>query len=83
MQGFLIPSASTDANKKRQEIASMILGQGPAQNVGQGFGQLAAGMSLGLNKRKSPFPAAPGGAQPSLMTGLANFFTGGRNGGLY
>ncbi|RAS13554.1 hypothetical protein DEU52_106152 [Ensifer adhaerens] len=27
-------------------------------------------------------PAAPGGANPSLATGLANFFTGNRNGGL-
>ena len=83
MQGFLIPSGSQDMDKKRQEIARMIMGQGPAQNVGQGFGQLATGISLGMGKRKSPFPTAPGGAQPSIMTGLRNFFTGGHNGGLY
>lgn len=65
-----------------QNIAAQMTGQG-AQNVGQGAGQLMAGLAQGLSRGQQPFPTAPGNARPSLMTGLANFFTGRQNGGLY
>ena len=84
MQGFLIPNAQNqqpDANKKRQQIAEMIMGQ-PAQNMGEGLGQLMAGLSLRYDRQNSAFPPAPGGASPSFMTGLKNFFTMNNNGGL-
>ncbi|WP_085032304.1 hypothetical protein [Ensifer aridi] len=71
----------------REELAKRlqaeIMGQPLPQTVGGGMGMLGAGLAAGFAKRNAAFPTAPGGAQPSLMTGLANFFTGGRNGGLY
>ena len=72
---------------KRQQLVkqleAMITGQGPAQNVDQGIGQMMSGAALGIAKRNAAFPQAPGGGAPSFGTGLMNFFTGGRNGGLY
>ncbi|WP_373413714.1 hypothetical protein [Ensifer aridi] len=71
----------------REELAkqfqAQIMGQPLPQTIGGGAGMLGAGLAAGFAKRNAAFPTAPGGAQPSLMTGLANFFTGGRNGGLY
>lgn len=65
------------------QLAQSIMGQ-PAQNVTQGAGQIAAGLGMGLRKyMDKQYPTAPGGAQPSFMTSMANLFTGGHNGGLY
>jgi hypothetical protein len=69
--------------RRVQDISAMIMGQGPAQNVGQGIGQLMSGVALNIAKRDAAFPQAPGGGQPSFMTGLRNLFSGGNNGGLY
>ncbi|MDW9814926.1 hypothetical protein GOB25_07565 [Sinorhizobium meliloti] len=70
----------------REELAkrlqAQIMGQQLPQSIGGGMGMLGAGLAAGLAKRNAAFPTAPGGAQPSMMTGLANFFTGNRNGGL-
>lgn len=79
MFGKMLPNQKT-----AQQLAQQMLAQ-PAQNVSQGVGQMAAGLGLGLAKftqQNSAFPPAPGGAKPSLATGLANFFTGRNNGGL-
>lgn len=79
MFGQLYPNQKT-----AQQLAQQMIAQ-PAQNIAQGIGQMAAGAGLGLakfNQQASAFPAAPGGATPSLATGLANFFTGRNNGGL-
>lgn len=69
-----------------QQFANQIMAQ-PAQTAAVGAGQLATGIGMGLmnynQKQNEAFPQAPGGAKPSLMTGLANFFTGRNNGGLY
>ena len=70
--------------KSAQQFAQQMMGQ-PAQNAVQGYGQLATGIGMGLanyQKQGEQFPAAPGGGDPSLMTGLANFLTGRNNGGL-
>ncbi|MGD9476959.1 hypothetical protein [Shinella sp. G-2] len=88
MQRFLIPNQKMPNGQSSDDdisgdLARMIIGQGPAQNVGQGIGQLMAGLSLGIDRRNAAFPPAPGGAQPSFMTGLRNFVTGGHNGGLF
>ncbi len=90
MAGFLIPANGTsgkpaDRNQLAQQFAMSMLGH-PAQNAAEGWGQMAAGIGLGLSKfrdQNKAFPAAPGGGQPSFMTGLANFFTGRHNGGLF
>lgn len=84
MMGFLIPNQRQQPNndQKRQQIANMIMGQQP-QTVGGGLGQLIGGIALNIGNRNSAFPQAPGGGTPSFRTGLMNFFTGGRNGGLY
>lgn len=66
-----------------KRLQAQIMGQPLPQTIGGGAGMLGAGLAAGFAKRNAAFPTAPGGAQPSLMTGLANFFTGGRNGGLY
>ncbi|MEY9328240.1 hypothetical protein [Sinorhizobium fredii] len=75
------------AMPNREEMAkrlqAQIMGQPLPQSLGGGMGMLGAGLAAGFAKRNAAFPTAPGGAQPSMMTGLANFFTGGRNGGLY
>jgi len=65
-----------------QRLQAQIMGQPLPQSLGGGMGMLGAGLAAGFAKRNAAFPTAPGGAQPSMMTGLANFFTGGRNGGL-
>ncbi|WP_037460663.1 hypothetical protein [Sinorhizobium fredii] len=71
----------------REELAkrlqAQIMGQPLPQSIGGGMGMFGSGLAAALAKRSAAFPTAPGGAQPSMMTGLANFFTGGRNGGLY
>ncbi len=71
----------------REEMAkrlqAQIMGQALPQTIGGGIGMLGAGLAAGLARRNAAFPTAPGAAQPSITTGLANFFTGGRNGGLY
>lgn len=79
----------TDPTVRRQQMAAQlaqqIMGQ-PAQNVPQGASQLAAGLGVGLanwQKKADAFPTAPGGADPSMLTGLANFFSGRKNGGLF
>ncbi|MDX0250299.1 hypothetical protein [Sinorhizobium meliloti] len=73
-------------NETREQLAqrlqAQIMGQAIPQSIGGGMGMLGAGLAAGFAKRNAAFPTAPGGAQPSMMTGLANFFTGGRNGGL-
>ncbi|ASP50959.1 MULTISPECIES: hypothetical protein [Sinorhizobium] len=74
-------------NETREQLAqrlqAQIMGQAIPQSIGGGMGMLGTGLAAGFAKRNAAFPTAPGGAQPSMMTGLANFFTGGRNGGLY
>ncbi|MDW9908866.1 hypothetical protein GOB14_11810 [Sinorhizobium meliloti] len=74
-------------NETREQLAqrlqAQIMGQALPQTIGGGMGMLGAGLAANFAKQNAAFPTAPGAAQPSLMTGLANFFTGGRNGGLY
>ncbi|MGZ2477983.1 hypothetical protein [Sinorhizobium medicae] len=74
-------------NETREQLAqrlqTQIMGQALPQTIGGGMGMLGAGLAANFAKQNAAFPTAPGAAKPSLMTGLANFFTGGRNGGLY
>ncbi len=78
-----------DAETRRKQMVAQIQQQimaQPAQFVAQGVGQLATGVGMGLQKyakQSEAFPTAPGGAGPSAMTGLVNFFTRRNNGGLY
>lgn len=49
MQRFLIPNQKMPNGQSGDDdisgdLARMIIGQGPAQNVGQGIGQLMAGL---------------------------------------
>lgn len=77
------PQRQGQQDPRAQQMAQQVMGQ-PAQNVTQGVSQLATGIGMGLRDYMNKgFPQAPGGAQPSMMTGLANLFTGNRNGGLY
>lgn len=86
--GYMRQGQADPAARRQQiaaQLAQQIMGQ-PAQNVPQGASQLAAGLGMGLanwQKKGEAFPTAPGGADPSLMTGLANFFSGRKNGGLF
>lgn len=84
--GMAQPSDEQRRQLMMQQFAQQIVGQ-PTQSVAQGVGQVIAGAGLGLSKfnqqQNTAFPQAPGGAKPSIMTGLANFFTGRNNGGLY
>lgn len=81
--GYQGVPASGDAREQlAARLRSQILGQPLPQTVGGGMGMLGAGLAAGFAKRNGAFPAVPGGANPSLATGLANFFTGNRNGGL-
>ncbi|WP_322884018.1 hypothetical protein U8C35_17215 [Sinorhizobium medicae] len=74
-------------NETREQLAqrlqAQIMGQALPQTIGGGMGMLGAGLAANFANQNAAFPTAPGAAQPSMMTGLANFFTGGRNGGLY
>ncbi|PDT47442.1 hypothetical protein CO661_11915 [Sinorhizobium fredii] len=81
--GYQGTSAMPTREEMAKRLQAQIMGQPLPQSIGGGAGMLGAGLAAGFAKRNAAFPTAPGGAQPSLMTGLANFFTGGRNGGLY
>jgi uncharacterized Ntn-hydrolase superfamily protein len=87
MGAFNIPANETPeqaAQRKKQAVA-MALAQ-PAQNVGQGLGQLGLGIMSGLQTRAGQggaYPQAPATAQPSFGTHLMNLLTGNQNGGLY
>lgn len=79
------PNADQRRQQYAQQFAERMIGQ-PAQTAAQGYGQLAAGIGMGLAKyqeRGEQFPEAPGGAKPSFMNNLANFFTNRNNGGLF
>lgn len=78
------PPQQGGTQQMAQQFAQQMMGQ-PAQNAVQGYGQLATGIGMGLanyQKQGEQFPVAPGGGDPSLMTGLANFFSARNNGGL-
>jgi hypothetical protein len=83
MMGYSGYGAAPTREELAKRLQAQIMGQPLPQTIGGGMGMFGAGLAAGLAKRKPAFPTAPGGAQPSVMTGLANFFTGGRNGGLY
>lgn len=83
------PTADERRKQYAQQFAQQMIGQ-PAQTAAQGYGQLAAGIGMGLanyakgyQEQGKQFPDAPGGAQPTFMNNLANFFTGRKTGGLY
>ncbi|KQX21180.1 hypothetical protein ASD01_29595 [Ensifer sp. Root423] len=75
-----------DTTQNRQQLAEQlqakIMGQPMPQNTAEGVGALMTGIAAGAAKRNAAFPVAPGGGKTSPLTGLANFFTMGRNGGL-
>jgi hypothetical protein len=81
--GRFQPQTGDQQQQRVRQIEAMMAGQGAAQSVGQGIGQMVGGMALGSAKRGAAFPGAPAGGQPSFMTGLMNFMTGGHNGGLF
>lgn len=87
MNGYIGYQGAQPAGSSREQLAerlrAQILGQPLPQNIGGGMGMLGAGLAAGFTKQNTQFPAAPGGAKPSFATGLANFFTRGKNGGLY
>lgn len=77
------PDSTQNRQKLAEELQARIMGQPMPQNATAGVGALMTGIAAGAAKRNAAFPTAPGGATPSPFTGLANFFTMGRNGGLY
>ena len=81
--GLQKPDTSQNRQKLAEQLQAKIMGQAPPQNTAEGAGALMNGVAAGMAKRNAAFPVAPGGAKPSGLTGLANFFTMGRNGGLY
>ncbi|KKA13720.1 hypothetical protein VP03_12320 [Sinorhizobium meliloti] len=83
MMGYTGYGAAPTREELAKRLQAQIMGQALPQTIGGGMGMLGAGLAAGFAKQNAAFPTAPGAAKPSLMTGLANFFTGGRNGGLY
>ncbi|ASP92473.1 MULTISPECIES: hypothetical protein [Sinorhizobium] len=83
MMGYTGYGAAPTREELAKRLQAQIMGQALPQTIGGGMGMLGAGLAANFAKQNAAFPTAPGAAKPSLMTGLANFFTGGRNGGLY
>ncbi|RVH37670.1 hypothetical protein [Sinorhizobium meliloti] len=83
MMGYTGYGAAPTREELAKRLQAQIMGQALPQTIGGGMGMLGAGLVANFAKQNAAFPTAPGAAQPSVMTGLANFFTGGRNGGLY
>lgn len=87
MNGYIGYQGYQPGGTTREQLAerlrAQLLGQPLPQTVGGGMGMLGAGLAAGFAKRNAAFPTAPGGAKPSIATGLANFMTGNRNGGLF
>ncbi|MCA1403695.1 hypothetical protein I6F26_03645 [Ensifer sp. IC3342] len=83
MIGYTGYSAKPTREELAKRLQAQIMGQPLPQTIGGGMGMLGAGMAANLANRNAAFPTAPGSAQPSMTTGLANFFSGNRNGGLY
>ncbi|MDW9786791.1 hypothetical protein GOB29_19630 [Sinorhizobium meliloti] len=83
MMGYTGYGAAPTREELAKRLQAQIMGQALPQTIGGGMGMLGAGLAANFAKQNAAFPTAPGTAKPSLMTGLANFFTGGRNGGLY
>ncbi|MDK1377092.1 MULTISPECIES: hypothetical protein [unclassified Sinorhizobium] len=83
MIGFTGYGAKPTREELAKRLQAQIMGQPLPQTIGGGMGMLGAGLAANLAKRNAAFPTTPGGGQPSMMTGLANFFSGSRNGGLY
>lgn len=84
--GMKRPDTTQSRQQLAEQLQARILGQPMPQNTAEGVGALMTGIAAGAAKRNAAFPiapTAPGGAKPSALTGLANFFTMGRNGGLY
>ncbi|RVI61845.1 hypothetical protein [Sinorhizobium meliloti] len=83
MMGYTGYGAAPTREELAKRLQAQIMDQALPQTIGGGMGMLGAGLAANFAKQNAAFPTAPGAAKPSLMTGLANFFTGGRNGGLY
>ncbi|WP_291163917.1 hypothetical protein [Ensifer sp. SSB1] len=81
--GMARPDTTQNRQKLADELQAKIMGQPMPQNTTEGVGALMTGFAAGAAKRSAAFPVAPGGAKPAPFAGLANFFTMGRNGGLY
>lgn len=83
MQSFIFDGNQPpeDAKKRREAVIAAALSR-PAQNVGEGLGQLGVGLAAGWGKGGQAFPAVPGGAKPGFGALMGNLFTGRRNGGL-
>ncbi|WP_376742365.1 hypothetical protein [Ensifer canadensis] len=81
--GLQKPDTTQNRQKLAEQLQAKIMGQPMPQNMAEGAGALMNGVAAGMAKRNAAFPVAPGGAKPSPLTGLANFFSMGRNGGLY
>ncbi|MGT2444470.1 hypothetical protein ACU4I5_18600 [Ensifer adhaerens] len=80
--GMARPAAAQNRQQLAEQLQAKIMGQPMPQNTAEGVGALMTGIAAGAAKRNAAFPVAPGGAKPSALTGLSNFFTMGRNGGL-
>ncbi|NRQ13465.1 hypothetical protein [Ensifer sesbaniae] len=80
--GMRKPDTTQNRQQLAEQLQAKIMGQPMPQNTAEGIGALMTGIAAGAAKRNAAFPVAPGGAKPSALTGLANFFTMGRNGGL-
>lgn len=82
MQSFILPEEQDEEAKRKMAILQAMQ-RGMPQNVGQGMNAVAQALMQRGAAQNAAFPKAPGGAAPSFGTKLTNFFTGGRNGGLY
>lgn len=81
--GMRKPDATQNRQQLAEQLQAKIMGQPMPQNTAEGVGALMTGIAAGAARRNAAFPVAPGGAKPAPLAGLANFFTMGRNGGLY
>lgn len=81
--GMRQPDTTQNRQRLAEQLQAKIMGQPMPQTTAEGIGAVMNGLAAGAAKRNAAFPVAPGGAKPAPFAGLANFFTMGRNGGLY
>lgn len=68
--------------QRKAAIMQALMGQGQPHNMGQGMEAIGKAIAFQNMQRNKQFPAAPGGADPSMGTSFMNMLTRGNNGGL-
>jgi hypothetical protein len=82
MMSFNIPAHETpEQARQRMQAQQMQLASSMPTDVNSGVQAVANAMMARQAQHQAQFPAAPGGAKPSLLQGFKNMF--GLGGGLY